>query len=164
MSNCCWQRVRVSVRVQCELRSTENKVWRIVSMATNMDNADLQKLRATPGKLFPRFSPSVTEYSITVASSVSEVKLTVLTSESGASYCIKVTREMSLFGYHWLLIQFVQHLSNANGSSKSGWYSTCIYWNLWRTSSFSVNYVIMPSFPLANWLITLSAFSCSLRW
>lgn len=56
-----------------------------------MDNAELQKLRTTPGKLFPRFSPSVTEYSITVASSVAEVKLTVLTSESGASYCIKVS-------------------------------------------------------------------------
>ena len=59
-------------------------------MVIVMDNADLQKLRATPGKLFPRFKPSVTEYSITVASSVAEVKLTVLTNESGASYCIQV--------------------------------------------------------------------------
>ena len=82
--------------IKCNAKSRRNKVGRTVSMVINMDNADLQKLRATPGKLTPRFSPSVTEYSITVASSVAEVKLTVLTSESGASYCIKVTRGLMI--------------------------------------------------------------------
>ena len=56
-----------------------------------MDNADLEKLRVSPGKLAPKFKASVTEYSVTVASSVSELKLTVLTSDSGASYSIKVS-------------------------------------------------------------------------
>ncbi len=55
-----------------------------------MDNADLEKLRVSPGKLIPKFKASVTEYSVTVGSSVSEIKLTVLTSDSGASYSIKV--------------------------------------------------------------------------
>ena len=56
-----------------------------------MDNADLEKLRVSPGKLTPKFKASVTEYSVTVGSSVSEIKLTVLTSDSGASYTIKAS-------------------------------------------------------------------------
>ena len=55
-----------------------------------MDNADLEKLRVNPGKLTPKFKASVTEYSVTIGSSVSEMKLTILTSDSGASYTIKV--------------------------------------------------------------------------
>ena len=55
-----------------------------------MDNADLEKLKIAPGKLTPKFNASVTEYKVTVGSSVSEVKLTLLTSDSGASYTIKV--------------------------------------------------------------------------
>lgn len=45
----------------------------------------------SPGKLSPKFSPAVTSYAVTVGSSVPEVKLTVLTSDSGASYVIKVS-------------------------------------------------------------------------
>ena len=56
-----------------------------------MDNADLEKLRVSPGKLSPKFKASVLSYSVTVASSVAELKLTVLTSDSGASYTIKVS-------------------------------------------------------------------------
>ena len=44
----------------------------------------------SPGKLFPKFNASLTSYSVTVASSVSELKLTLLASDSGASYRIKV--------------------------------------------------------------------------
>ncbi len=55
-----------------------------------MDNADLEKLRVSPGKLTPKFKAGTTKYSVTVASSVAELKLTVLTSDSGASYTIKV--------------------------------------------------------------------------
>jgi len=55
-----------------------------------MDNADLAKLMVAPGKLSPKFNPNVTSYSVTVGSNVPEVKLTALTSDSGASYCIKV--------------------------------------------------------------------------
>ncbi len=55
-----------------------------------MDNANLEKLKIIPGKLVPKFKSSVTEYSVTVASSVAEIKLTPLTSDTGASYTIKV--------------------------------------------------------------------------
>lgn len=55
-----------------------------------MDNADLENLRVSPGKLSPKFKASLTSYSVTVASSVPELKLAVLTSDSGASYSIKV--------------------------------------------------------------------------
>lgn len=55
-----------------------------------MDNADLDKLRVNTGKLVPKFSSSVLDYSVNIGSSVSEIKLTVLTSDSGASYAIKV--------------------------------------------------------------------------
>ena len=55
-----------------------------------MDNADLTKLIVAPGKLSPKFNANVTSYSVTVGSNVAEVKLTALTSDSGASYCIKV--------------------------------------------------------------------------
>ena len=55
-----------------------------------MDNADLEKLKVVPGRLVPKFQSTVTEYSVTLASGISEVKLTPLTSDSGASYAIKV--------------------------------------------------------------------------
>ena len=55
-----------------------------------MDNADLEKLKISPGKLVPRFKASVTEYSVTLASSVEEIKFSPLTSDSGASYSVKV--------------------------------------------------------------------------
>ena len=56
-----------------------------------MDNADLTKLLVAPGKLIPKFNPNTTSYSATVGSNVSEVKLTALTSDAGASYSIKVS-------------------------------------------------------------------------
>jgi len=59
-----------------------------------MDNADLEKLKITPGKLVPKFKPSVTEYSMTVGSGVGEVKLSPLTSDSGASCNIKVSLQL----------------------------------------------------------------------
>ena len=55
-----------------------------------MDNADLEKLKVSPGKLVPRFKAGVTEYSVTLASSVEEIKFSPLTSDSGASYTVKV--------------------------------------------------------------------------
>ena len=61
-----------------------------------MDNANLEKLRVSPGKLTPKFSSSLTSYAVTVGSSVPEVKLTVLTSDGGASYIIKVSVEYSI--------------------------------------------------------------------
>lgn len=57
-----------------------------------MDNCDLSKLTVKPGKLVPKFSPSVLEYSVTLPSDVQEVKFSPLTSDSGASYLIKVRR------------------------------------------------------------------------
>ena len=64
--------------------------------STTMDNADLSKLRLTPGKLSPKFKASVTDYSVVVPSTTPEVKISPLTSDSGASYTIKVT-STSLF-------------------------------------------------------------------
>lgn len=55
-----------------------------------MDNADLEKLKISPGKLVPRFKAAVTEYSVTLASNVEEIKFSPLTSDSGASYTVKV--------------------------------------------------------------------------
>ncbi len=68
-----------------------------------MDNSDLSKLKIAPGKLLPKFKASTTEYSVIVASTVTEVKLSPLTSDSGASYVIKVSCSsmcvcMSVFG------------------------------------------------------------------
>ncbi len=55
-----------------------------------MDNADLGKLKIAPGKLAPKFKAGITDYSVIVASTIAEVKLSPLTSDSGASYVIKV--------------------------------------------------------------------------
>ena len=54
-----------------------------------MDNADLEKLKVSQGKLVPKFKASVTSYTLTVASNVEEVKLSLLTSDGGASYLVK---------------------------------------------------------------------------
>lgn len=53
-----------------------------------MDNCDLEKLSVSRGKLRPAFSPQVTDYKVTVESSVNKVTLNLLTSDSGASYTI----------------------------------------------------------------------------
>ena len=55
-----------------------------------MDNADLEKLKVSQGKLLPKFKASVTNYSVTVGSNVQEIKLSPLTADGGASYVIKV--------------------------------------------------------------------------
>ena len=55
-----------------------------------MDNADLEKLKVSQGKLVPKFKASVTSYSVTVGSNVQEIKLTPITSDGGASYTVKV--------------------------------------------------------------------------
>ncbi|XP_056251904.1 uncharacterized protein LOC130181604 [Seriola aureovittata] len=53
-----------------------------------MDNCDLEKLSVSRGKLHPAFTPEVTDYKVTVESSVNKVTLNLLTSDSGASYSI----------------------------------------------------------------------------
>jgi hypothetical protein len=55
-----------------------------------MDNADLEKLKVSQGKLVPKFKASVTSYSVTVGSNVQEIKLTPLTADGGASFIVKV--------------------------------------------------------------------------
>lgn len=59
-------------------------------MPGNMDNADLERLSISPGKLSPKFHPNTTEYSVTLGSDVSQIKVDPLTSDSGASYSISV--------------------------------------------------------------------------
>ena len=56
-----------------------------------MDNADLEKLKVSQGKLVPKFKASVNSYSVTVGSNVEEIKLSPLTADSGASYAVKVS-------------------------------------------------------------------------
>lgn len=56
-----------------------------------MDNANLEKLKVSVGRLLPKFKSSVTEYTLTLGSDVGEVKLTPLTSDGGASYAIKAS-------------------------------------------------------------------------
>lgn len=58
--------------------------------AIRMDNADLEKLKVSQGKLAPKFKASVTSYSVTVGSNVEEIKLSPLTADGGASYVVKV--------------------------------------------------------------------------
>ncbi|XP_027133086.1 uncharacterized protein LOC104930903 [Larimichthys crocea] len=50
-----------------------------------MDNCDLEKLCVSAGKLHPEFTPEVTDYSMTVESSVNKVTLDLTTSDCGAS-------------------------------------------------------------------------------
>ena len=58
-----------------------------------MDNADLERLKVSPGRLIPKFHPNITEYKATFSSDVCEIKLTTITSDSGASTIIKVSGE-----------------------------------------------------------------------
>lgn len=53
-----------------------------------MDNCDLEKLSVSGGKLHPAFTPEVTDYKVSVESSVNNVTLDVVTSDCGASYRI----------------------------------------------------------------------------
>ena len=61
------------------------------TVALTMDNADLEKLKVSQGKLLPKFKPSVTSYSVTIGSNVQEIKLSPLTADGGASYVVKVS-------------------------------------------------------------------------
>ncbi|XP_065833174.1 uncharacterized protein [Oscarella lobularis] len=54
-----------------------------------MDDADLEKLSVSPGKLKPTFRKNTTEYEIVVGSDVKELKVNPLTSSDEASYDIK---------------------------------------------------------------------------
>lgn len=62
------------------------------SVLGNMDNADLEKLSISPGKITPKFHPNTTEYSVTLGSDVKQIKIDPLTSDSGASYSIHVSK------------------------------------------------------------------------
>lgn len=53
-----------------------------------MDNCDLEKLAVSRGQLQPEFTPEVTDYKVTVESSVEKVSLDLATSDSGASCTI----------------------------------------------------------------------------
>ncbi|KAM8739261.1 uncharacterized protein AB9X84_021428 [Acanthopagrus schlegelii] len=53
-----------------------------------MDNCDLEKLSVSGAKLHPAFTPDVTDYKVTVESSVNKVTLDLMTSDCGASYSI----------------------------------------------------------------------------
>ena len=57
-----------------------------------MDDCDLEKLNARPAKLSPKFNRNVLEYESTVACSVEKVKVDCLTSDSGASYQVFVSK------------------------------------------------------------------------
>ena len=59
--------------------------------ALNMDNCDLEKLSISAGKLQPAFTAQVTDYKMTVESSVHQVTLDLMTSDCGASYTIVST-------------------------------------------------------------------------
>lgn len=59
-----------------------------------MDNCDLEKLAVSHGQLRPEFSPEVTDYKVTVESSVEKVSLDLATSDSGAS-CTVVRNTVS---------------------------------------------------------------------
>eukprot|EP00118_Oscarella_pearsei_P009271 m.52505 g.52505 ORF g.52505 m.52505 type:complete len:1143 (+) comp34215_c0_seq2:19-3447(+) len=54
-----------------------------------MDDADLEKLTVSPGKLTPSFHKNTTEYAVVIASNAKEVKVSPLTSSTEASYEIK---------------------------------------------------------------------------
>jgi len=75
-----------------------------------MDNCDLEKLTVSAGKLHPAFSPEVTDYKVTVESSVNKVTLDVLTSDCGASYTIVGTfllsSKVTFSFYYFLSAQF----------------------------------------------------------
>ncbi|XP_028398612.1 uncharacterized protein LOC114522180 [Dendronephthya gigantea] len=53
-----------------------------------MDDASLQKLSVSPGKLSPKFKKDILEYSVVVGSTVKELKVSPLTSDNNACYSI----------------------------------------------------------------------------
>lgn len=65
-----------------------------------MDNCDLEKLAVSRGQLQPEFTPEVTDYKVTVESSVEKVSLDLAPSDSGAS-CRIVSRTSSQPGPYY---------------------------------------------------------------
>lgn len=56
-----------------------------------MDDCTLEQLSIKPVKLSPSFKSAVLQYSSTVSCDVDNVTVSCMTSDSGASYQIKVT-------------------------------------------------------------------------
>lgn len=56
-----------------------------------MDDASLEKLSISPGKLTPKFNKDITEYFVVVGSSVQELKVSPLTRDNNACYSISVS-------------------------------------------------------------------------
>lgn len=55
-----------------------------------MDDCDLEKLTVKPGKLNPAFKKDILDYSVILAANVDKITFDPFTSDSGASYSIKV--------------------------------------------------------------------------
>jgi len=55
-----------------------------------MDDFTLERLSAKPAKLEPKFNKNVFEYHATVSSSIAKITVDCLTSDTGASWCVKV--------------------------------------------------------------------------
>ncbi len=72
------------------------QVTRATISKNKMDDASLQKLSVSPGKLSPKFNKDITEYSVVVGSSVKELKVSPLTSDNNACYSISVSINMTL--------------------------------------------------------------------
>lgn len=72
-----------------------------------MDNCDLEKLSVSAGKLQPAFTPEVTDYKVTVESSVNNVTLDLVTSDCGASYSI-VSTILQAEGYYKTLLSQIE--------------------------------------------------------
>lgn len=60
-----------------------------------MDDCDLEKLTIKPGKLTPVFNMNTTEYNVTLGSNVEKINFDVLTRDTGASYSISVSKNIS---------------------------------------------------------------------
>lgn len=69
--------------------------WSFLSF--KMDDCTLEKLVVKPGKLTPSFNKSHLEYDVTVPSNVEKINIDPLTSDSGASYCIFVSRRSFVY-------------------------------------------------------------------
>lgn len=72
------------------LRASLVSHWSFLSF--KMDDCTLEKLVVKPGKLTPSFNKVHLEYDVTVPSDVEKIHIDPLTSDSGASYCIFVSR------------------------------------------------------------------------
>ena len=64
-----------------------------------MDNANLESLKLSPGRLNPKFNPSVTDYTVMLSSAATQVKVEAMTSDEDASYEIKVMLGQYIFNF-----------------------------------------------------------------